>query len=243
MENKVEILGVEIDNLTIQEALGQIESFLNSGQANLIVTPNPEMIIKANYDQQLKKILNSAELALADGVGLLLAAKMLGTELKERITGVELVHRLLKLGNQTGLRFYFLGSEPGVAAQAKENLQAQYPKLMIKTHHGYLDRRLEEQVIAEIKANQIDVLLVGMGVPLQEKWLNKYLTSLQVPVGIGVGGVFDVLAGNKRRAPVVMQKFGLEWFFRLLQEPSRAGRMVAIPEFVLKVLRQRLKNK
>ncbi|WP_408955717.1 WecB/TagA/CpsF family glycosyltransferase [Natroniella sp. ANB-PHB2] len=243
MQNKIEILGVEVDNLTLDEALSQIESFLNSGQANLIVTPNPEMIIRANYDQQLKRILNSAELALADGVGLLLAAKMLGVELKERVTGVELVQRLLKLGNQMGLRFYFLGAEPEIAAQAKKNLQVQYPNLMIKTHHGYLDRRLEEKVVAEIEANQIDVLLVGMGVPLQEKWLNKYLTPLEVPVGIGVGGVFDILAGKKRRAPVAMQKFGLEWFFRLLQEPSRAGRIVAIPEFVLKVLRQRLKNK
>ncbi|MCK8816001.1 WecB/TagA/CpsF family glycosyltransferase [Natroniella sulfidigena] len=243
MEDNVEILGVKINNLTFQEALSRIESFLESDQANLIVTPNPEMIIRANYDRQLKEILNSAELALADGVGLLLAAKMLGTELKERITGVGLVQRLLKLGSQRGLRFYFLGAEPGIAAQAKKNLQQQYPQLMIKTHHGYLDRKLEEKVIAEIEANQIDVLLVGMGVPLQEKWLNKHLTSLQVPVGIGVGGVFDVLAGKKKRAPVVMQKFGLEWFFRLLQEPSRAGRMVAIPEFVLKVLRQRLKNK
>ncbi|WP_041607835.1 WecB/TagA/CpsF family glycosyltransferase [Halobacteroides halobius] len=241
MIDKVDILGILIDRVDMGQALDRIEEFIKLDTSNLVVTPNAEMIIRATKDPKLREIINSAQLIVPDGAGVILAANLLGQPLSERVAGIDLVKELLAQANQKDYSFYFLGSAPGVANKAKEKVLKKWPKLTIIAHHGYLDRELEEQVIDEIKKEEIDILLVGMGVPLQEKWLATYLDQLDIPVGIGVGGTFDILAGNKKRAPEVIQGLNLEWLYRLLQEPKRLGRMTALPEFIYKVLHQRLK--
>ncbi|GAB6100082.1 WecB/TagA/CpsF family glycosyltransferase [Halanaerocella petrolearia] len=241
MVNKVDILGVLIDQVNMSETVERVEKFVQSETSNLVVTPNAEMIVQANEDLVLKRIINSAQLAIPDGAGVVLATKLLGKPLNERVAGVDLVKKLLAKGNKSGYSFYFLGAAPGVAKQAKQKVLEKYPNLTIFTHHGYLDRESEQQVVADIKNQSIDILLVGMGVPLQEKWLATYLHELAVPVGIGVGGSFDILAGNKKRAPIMMQQLNLEWLYRLGQEPKRLGRMIALPEFIYKVIQQRFK--
>ncbi len=236
----MEILGVTVDNLTLETAVEEVERLAAVG-GQLVVTPNPEMIMRAQTDCRLREILNSAHLALPDGIGVVWAAQILEQPLLERVAGIDLVQELLARGGAAGYNFYFLGAKPGVAEQAKENVKQQYPKLTVHTHHGYLDRPEERQVIQEINCREIDILLVGMGVPRQEKWLAYHLPHLTVGVGIGVGGAFDVLAGKKQRAPQVLQQLRLEWLYRLYQEPKRWRRMINLPLFMYYVGRQKLK--
>lgn len=238
-QRKVNILGVTVDNLALETAVEEVEQLITA-EGQLVVTPNPEMIMEAQRDCRLREILNSAQLALPDGIGVVWAAQILGQPLLERIAGIDLVQELLARGAAAEYNFYFLGAKPGVAEQAKEKVKQQYPELTIYTHHGYLDRAEEQQVIQEINCREIDILLVGMGVPRQEKWLAYHLPHLTVGVGIGVGGAFDVLAGKKQRAPQVLQQLGLEWLHRLYQEPKRWRRMINLPLFMYYVGRQKL---
>jgi len=242
MRERVDILGVLVDKVNQKEALNKIKSFINSKDSHIIVTPNAEMIIRAHQDEELKRIINSADLVIPDGTGVVLASKLLGNPLAERVAGIDLVKELLETGSKKGYNFYFLGGAPKVAKEAKAKIKNKYSNLNIRTHHGYLDRELEKKVVEELQDNRVDILLVGMGVPLQEKWLNKQLSKVDVPVGIGVGGTFDILAGKKKRAPKMMQNFHLEWLYRLLQEPKRVGRMSALPQFIYEVFQEKLKK-
>ncbi|GAB6138189.1 WecB/TagA/CpsF family glycosyltransferase [Halanaerobaculum tunisiense] len=243
MIDQVNILGVAIDQVTREEALTRIEELVETESlGNLVVTPNAEMIMQATKNQTLQEIINSAQLRVPDGAGVVLASHLLGQPLAQRVAGIDLVQQLLARGNKMGYTFYFLGAASGVAREAKKRVLADYSQLDILTHHGYLDHQAEKEVVAELQAQEIDILLVGMGVPLQEKWLATYLDELQIPVGIGVGGTFDILAGKKTRAPVMIQQLGLEWLYRLLQEPKRLSRIKALPEFIYQVVVQRLKR-
>jgi len=152
------------------------------------------------------------------------------------------VQNLFQLGVERDYSFYFLGAAPNVAKLAQKRVLERYSALEINYHHGYLTRLLEEKVINDIMENEPNILLVGMGVPLQEKWLAKHLTKFDGIVGIGVGGAFDILAGTKSRAPDLMQQLKLEWLYRLLQEPRRIGRTLRLPKFIMQVLRQRYQN-
>lgn len=229
---------MEIDELNMEAVLKKIEAWLmTASNSHLIVTPNSEMIVLAEEDSDLKKILNNADLTVADGVGVLLAARLMGQSLPERVTGIDLTKELLAVVAEKGYSVYFLGAQPGTAQRAKQRLKEKYSQLrVLGTHHGYLDRQSEAQVIEEINSLQPDLLLVGMGTPLQEKWLAKHLPDLQIKVAIGVGGSFDILAGDKKRAPLWVQRLGLEWFYRLCQEPQRLFRLRALPKFVFLVL-------
>ncbi len=238
MKQKIEILGVEIDNFTMQEVLKKIDKLLVKNQldSNLIITANSEMIINAYHNTQFKKIINQAKFTVADGAGVLWAAKILGVALKQRIAGVDLFEKILELAAKRAKKIYLLGAKPKVVKQAQVNIKAKLPEIKLKSHHGYLDKSLTKKVLAEIQAHQTDVLFVAMGSPLQEKWLAKNLAKLDVNIAMGVGGSFDIIAGVKKRAPVILQQLALEWFYRLLQEPKRIARVATIPEFILRVL-------
>ncbi|RCW43809.1 MULTISPECIES: WecB/TagA/CpsF family glycosyltransferase [unclassified Halanaerobium] len=245
MRELVEILGIKIDRVNMQEAVEKVEILLkkDAGPAEkpaYIVTPNSEMIVMSVDDKELTSILNSAYLSTPDGAGVVLAAKIMGTPLIERVAGFDLLSRLIEEFAEKEYSFYFLGSRPGVVDKAVVKLKRDYPQLNIAGyHHGYLDRELQEKVISEINKKNVDLLLVGMGVPLQERFIGKNIENLNVGAAMTVGGSFDVIAGEVNRAPLWMQKVGLEWFYRLLQEPSRFGRMLALPRFILLVLRER----
>lgn len=236
MDQEVDILGVKIDKLSKLEVLAEIEKLLAQAGSNLVVTANSEMIINAYHQQSFREIINQAELTLADGIGLIWAARILGSRLPERIAGVDLFKELLKLAAKKKQRVYLLGAKPEVVAKTEAVIKAELPTIKLKSHHGYLTQDLRQKVITEINNYQTDILFVAMGSPLQEKWLAKNLAKLDLTLAMGVGGSFDIIAGVKKRAPIILQRLGLEWFYRLLQEPKRISRVVAIPEFIIRVL-------
>jgi N-acetylglucosaminyldiphosphoundecaprenol N-acetyl-beta-D-mannosaminyltransferase len=242
MRERVKILDVLIDKVDTQRALARVAEFVEADTNKLIVTPNSEMIVQSEDDLKLQEIINRADLALPDGAGVVLASQILGESLPERVPGIDLVQNLFQLGVERDYSFYFLGAAPNVAKLAQKRVLERYSALEINYHHGYLTRLLEEKVINDIMENEPNILLVGMGVPLQEKWLAKHLTKFDGIVGIGVGGAFDILAGTKSRAPDLMQQLKLEWLYRLLQEPRRIGRTLRLPKFIMQVLRQRYQN-
>ncbi|MBR1396259.1 MAG: WecB/TagA/CpsF family glycosyltransferase [Selenomonadaceae bacterium] len=236
MNNKVNILGVGVDSVTMQEALDKVELFFEERKPVIVATANAEMLMRATYDEELKNILNAAELVVPDGAGTVWAAHHLGYDMPERVAGYDLAQELMKRAPLKNRRIYFFGSAPGVADKAKLKAAELYPGIQIVgTRNGFFSEADEAQIIADIKAAQPDLLLVALGVPKQEKWLAKYKDELNVPVSIGVGGTFDVMAGVMKRAPRWMQRAKLEWLFRAMLQPKRAGRLIALPKFVLKV--------
>lgn len=231
------IFGVRIDAVTMAQATALAEEFIASRRPHLIVTANTEMIMLARHDETLRHIVNEAALVVPDGAGIIWAAKRLGHPLPERVAGFDLVMQLLAIAPAKGYKLFFLGGAPGVAEAAAAAAGKTYPGLnIVGTHHGYFSAAAEAQVVEMIIKQKPDILLAALGVPKQEKWLYEKKDQLAVPLLIGVGGTFDVLAGRAERAPLWMQQAGLEWLFRLIKEPWRAKRMLALPRFALKVL-------
>lgn len=235
--DKVDILGVKVDSPTMGQAVETVQGFIEKGESTLIATANAEMIMRATYDEELKTILNAADLVVPDGAGTVWAAGYLGHPMPERVAGYDLSQELMKLAPKKNQRIYFFGSAPGVADMAKKKAEEWYPGInIVGTRNGFFTADDEPQIIADIKAAKPDILFVALGVPKQEKWLYAHLKELEVPVSIGVGGSFDVMAGVMQRAPLWMQKAKLEWLFRGLKQPSRIGRLMALPKFVFKVM-------
>lgn len=238
MSNKVDILGVTVDAITMAAAVAQVEKYMDEKAGVLVATANAEMIMRATHDSELKRILNEAALVVPDGAGTVWAAHHLGYEMPERVAGYDLAQELMRQAPAKKRRIFFFGSAPGVAEKAKAKAEQLYPGIeIVGTRNGFFSEKDEPAIIAEIKAAKPDLLLAALGVPKQEKWLYKYRYKLAVPVAIGVGGTLDVMAGVMKRAPYWMQKAKLEWLFRGMLQPKRAGRLLALPKFVLKVHR------
>ena len=236
MAEKIDILGVKVDSVTMAQAVAQVEGYMDERKNVLIATANAEMIMRATHDTELKDILNDAALVVPDGAGTVWAAHHLGYEMPERVAGYDLAQELMRIAPSKKQKVFFFGSAPGVAEKAKAKAEELYPGIeIVGTRDGYFKPEDEPAIIEEIKAAQPDLLLAALGVPKQEKWLNAHLKELGVPVAIGVGGTLDVMAGVMKRAPYWMQKAKLEWLFRGLLQPKRAGRLMALPKFVLKV--------
>jgi N-acetylglucosaminyldiphosphoundecaprenol N-acetyl-beta-D-mannosaminyltransferase len=237
VQERIKILDVPFDNISMTIAVKRIANFFVSGQPHQIVTANPETVMLAQEDGELLHILQKADLVVADGIGIVGAARYLGTPLPERVAGIELAEMLLSFAAQNNFRTFFLGGAPGVAAEAAQVIQKRYPKLVISgVHHGYFNQAEEKKIIQQIKDCRPHFLLVGMGVPKQEKWIWHYKEELNIPVAMGVGGSFDVFAGRVTRAPRWTQRLGMEWLYRLLSQPQRLSRMQTLPQFVLQVL-------
>lgn len=241
---KIDVLGVNFDNVSMSEAISKCEEFINSNTGNLIVTPNPEIVMRAKDDEEFKNIINTAELVIPDGIGIIKAGNILGTPLKERVAGYDLICNLLEKYKDGTATFYFWGSKPGYANEAKENLEKKYPNIKILgTHTGYFKDNEEKEIIEEIRTLKPDILLVGTGAPKQEKLINKYKNENFFKIGIGCGGSIDVLAGRVKRAPKLFIKLHLEWFYRLLKEPTRFKRMLVLPQFIKEVKKVKHENK
>ncbi len=240
---RVDILGVPVDPVTLDEAVERVEGFVAAarsapGWTRLVLTPNPEIIWAARHDPELLRILREADLSVADGAGVVWAARRLGHPVPERVTGIDLLHRLLSLGPSRGYRVFFLGTRPGVIAAAAAAARRAYPGLMLAGfHHGYFGPDEEAAVAARVRQAGPHLLFTGMGFPRDQKWLHRWKGELGVPVAMGVGGSFDVLAGVVRRAPVWMRKAHIEWLYRLIQQPNRWRRMLVLPRFAVEVLR------
>lgn len=232
----VEILGVPVASLTMGEAVEQAERWMDERRGALITTANAEMIMNATRDEELLDILQSADLVVPDGAGTVWAAHHLGHAMPERVAGYDLTQALLKRAPEKKRRVFFFGSAPGVAEKARQKAEALYPGIQIVgVRNGYFSEAEEPEIVREIRDAEPDLLLAALGVPKQEKWLKKYKAELGVPVSIGVGGTLDVMAGTTKRAPLWIQKAKLEWLFRGILQPKRAGRLLALPKFVFRV--------
>jgi N-acetylglucosaminyldiphosphoundecaprenol N-acetyl-beta-D-mannosaminyltransferase len=240
----VEILGVRVDDVTCDELLAQVDVFITSGRPHQIITLNPEMLVAAHDEPAFRQILNNGDRNVADGVGVTLAARLLGQPLRERVTGSDGIHRLAAHCARQGYRPFFLGAAPGTAETVAERLTKEHPSLEVAgTYAGSPRVEEEHDIIERVRAAKPDLLLVAYGVPVEEKWIARNRDRLGVSVMIGVGGTFDFVAGVTKRAPVWMRRSGLEWLHRLIQEPWRWRRQLALPRFVALVMKQRLRPK
>ncbi|MDW7651303.1 MAG: WecB/TagA/CpsF family glycosyltransferase [Bacillota bacterium] len=234
------ILGIPVNALTYGDALERVAESIAGGEPSWILAINPEKIMKALADEQLYRLLTRADLFIPDGMGILWAGKLLGKPFPQRVTGVDLLLALVAEAARRGWRVYLLGAAPGVAADVAAGWQAKFPGLQVAGFHdGYFNAESEEALVEKIRAAEPDILFVGMGSPRQEQFIEAYQSRIGVPVCMGVGGSFDVISGKKKRAPVWMQKSGLEWSYRLFSEPTRILRMSALPRFMLLVLRSK----
>lgn len=241
---RYDVLGVGIDAVTEAQALDMIQAFVREGGPHQVVTANPEILDNATRTPALHALINRAALVTADGQGVLLAGRILGTPFPARVTGIELAEALCRESAARGLSLYFLGAEPGVVDEAAANMRAQYPGVrIVGTHHGYFRKEGPAAVLADIKATQPDIVLVGMGSPYQEHFIDEELRAIGVPVAIGVGGSFDVLSGRVERAPEIFIRLRLEWLYRIASDRKRWKRALALPRFVLKVLRQKVTHR
>jgi N-acetylglucosaminyldiphosphoundecaprenol N-acetyl-beta-D-mannosaminyltransferase len=240
--DSIEILGVRVDDAIYEDLLAQVDAFVASGQPHQIVTLNAEMLVAAHDDPALARLLNAADLNVADSVGIMLAARLLGRPLQERVTGSDGIFRLAAHCAQRRYRPFFLGAAPGVAALVAERLSAANPGLEVAGSDAGSPRiEDEEEIVAQVRSAAPDLLLVAYGVPAEEKWIARNRLRLGVPAMIGVGGSFDFVAGVTRRAPAWMRRLGLEWLHRLVQEPWRWRRQLALPRFAALVVKQRLR--
>jgi len=234
------ILGVPFDALSFNEALSTLAGFLNSSGNHLAVTPNPEAVMLAQRDKNFMEIIQKADLVLPDGIGIIIAAKLLRLPIRERVPGFDIAVALLN--NTAGnVKVYLLGAAPGIAEVAAKNLQAKGIQVC-GARDGYFDQGREEEILDEINSLKPDILIIGMGMPKQEDWAHKNFSKLPCKITMCLGGSIDILAGNVKRAPKLMRAVGLEWLYRLISQPSRARRMLDLPRFIAAVLRLALGN-
>ncbi len=238
---RVDVMGVGFDNVTMEEALARAAALLEQPGASYAVTPNAEIVYEAMHDPALRALLNGADLVLPDGSGIVLAAKILKTPLRGRVAGIDFAAALLDVLAARGTPLYLLGGRPGIAERAAENMRAAHPGLVIcGTADGYFKE--ESPVVDAINASGAAALFVCLGAPKQEKFMTDHQNELNVRFMAGLGGSLDGFAGTVKRAPHWMQRAGLEWLYRLMREPSRFGRMLRLPKFVLAVIGRRLKG-
>jgi N-acetylglucosaminyldiphosphoundecaprenol N-acetyl-beta-D-mannosaminyltransferase len=219
---RIQLMGCFIDNLSMEETLQRIEGFVKSGKPHQHVVVNVDKIVKAQADDELREIINQCALINADGMPVVWASHILGKPLKERVTGIDLFEALIARSAEKGWRVYFLGAKESVVRQIKDLYTMKYPHLQIAGYrNGYWDPAEERDIAGQIKTSNADILFVAISSPKKEQFLSMYQGEMQVPFAMGVGGSFDVVSGSVRRAPLWMQRAGLEWFYRFLQEPRR----------------------
>lgn len=222
MKQRIEMMGCQIDNLSMEETLQTIEGFIQTGKPHQHVVVNVDKVVKANRDPELRKIINDCALVNVDGMPIVWASRLLGKPLKERVAGVDLFDALMGHSAKKGWRIFFLGATEEVVTNVKRLYENRYPDISIVGHrNGYWKLSEEDQVVEQIKAAQADLLFVAISSPKKEQFLNRYQADMKIPFAMGVGGTFDVMAGKVNRAPIWMQKSGFEWFYRFLQEPRR----------------------
>jgi len=236
---KVDVLGLMVDDVLMSEALEKVLSFVESGSSHTVYTPNAEMAMAAINDPDYMGVLNSSNLLVPDGAGVVLGTKILGTPVREKVAGIELVLNLLSSGKELSVFLY--GGAPGVAEKASENITKKYPSIKIcGAIHGYHDPSLEAEHIMAINKAAPDLILVGLSFPQQEQWAHRNRPNLKQGTLICCGGTLNFLAGIVKRSPSFMIKLNLEWLDRLIRQPKRLGRMLRIPLFLSLCIKKRL---
>ena len=244
---KINILGVKIDRIDFKGAIKKIAQFIDSEKSHQIVTVNSEFIIEAQDNKNFKKILNSADLAVADGVGILWASKFLygaKKKLKERVAGVDLMWEIAKLASENGWRIFLLGGKNGVVRKTSQRLKLLYPDLKIVGASEGEPKYPRDEIVKAIHKSEAQILFVAYGAPKQDIFISENLDKLGVKVAIGVGGSFDFISGKKKRAPKWMQKISLEWLWRLGHEPKRFKRIYnAVMKFPIIIIAYKITQK
>ena len=240
MLNRMKILGVSVDNVSLEESYLRTKELIENSNktCKMVFAPNTEIIMCAQKDKEFFEILNKSELSTPDSIGVEMAAKRLKTPLKERIQGQKYFRKIVSEGEKLGWTFYILGGKDDTPKKAIENLKKIYPNLNIVGYHeGFFENEEDEnKVIEEINNLSPNVLIVAMGAPKQEKWIYKNKEKLKVDIACGQGGTLDYEAGNIKRAPEFFQKVGLEWLWRLIKQPTRIVRMMVLPIYLIKIL-------
>ncbi len=240
--SKVNIMGVMVDKVTMNEAMDKVMEFLKSDKLNPIYTPNPEFIMNAIKDEEFKTILNKGSLVIPDGIGVVYASKIFKNSVPERVAGYDLIQNMFDKIKDTEYKVYFWGSKEETVKLAIEKMKEKHSGLKIVGYrNGYFKPEDEEGIIQDINNSLADIVLVAQGSPRQEKMIERYKEKLNAKIAIGCGGVLDGMAGVVKRAPVAFQKMGLEWFYRLLKEPKRIGRMMKLPEFMIIAIKEKKK--
>lgn len=243
---RIEIMGVEICDLSNLETFNVAIKLLEQHREvpATIYTPNTEIVMMCQKDESLKSIINGGSLILPDGVGLVIGSRIRKIPLKERVTGYDTSVALLKIAMESGYKVFLLGGAPGVAELAADNIRMKYGDIVCGYQHGYFkgihsgyaNSDEEKSIIDRINLLKTDILFVGFGSPKQEKWIDHFLKKLNVKLIIGNGGTIDVLSGQVKRAPLIFQRLGLEWFYRLIKDPKRIKRQILLPLFLAKIL-------
>jgi N-acetylglucosaminyldiphosphoundecaprenol N-acetyl-beta-D-mannosaminyltransferase len=228
---------VRVDCLDMDAALDRIAQLVEQGGHHLVATVNPEFVMRARVDHEFARVLESADLCLADGSGVVWAARRQGCAMREPVTGVDLIPRLAALCARRHFRLFLLGAAPGVGADLEARLRADHQDLEVEAHPGSPHPASDAETLALIQRHKPHVLLVAYGHPTQELWIDRMSDRLGVAVAIGVGGSFDYLTGRLPRAPAWMRRGGLEWLFRLVRQPWRIKRMAVLPLYALRLLR------
>ncbi|MBR1662537.1 MAG: WecB/TagA/CpsF family glycosyltransferase [Acidaminococcaceae bacterium] len=244
MRETATILDIPVNPYTMDEAVSKLTGDTLSQKINFVVTANAEIIMMAQQDAAYKKLLQEeTDMILPDGAGTVWAGNYLGYHIPERVAGYDLFLRLLEEAAKRKIPVFFFGGKPGVAEEAAEEGRRRWPGLQVAgCRNGYFSADEETAIINEINGSGAAMLFAALGAPKQEKWLNHYAAELKPCLRMGIGGSFDVLAGKMQRAPKWMQDAKLEWLFRLMKQPSRIGRMMALPKFVLEVRKEKRKK-
>ena len=237
--NRVNVLGVGIDNLTLSEAVDKALSLISEHRCAYMVTPNPEIVMAAWDDPKVSKAIENADLVIPDGVGVMQAARILGTPLREHMPGIDAATEIIKRLASRGGSVFLYGARPGVAEKAAERMEQRFPGLVIcGTNDGYGND--DGAVVSKINAAKPDFVMVCLGVPKQELWMAKHAAKLDAGLMAGLGGTIDVFSGQVKRAPLIWQKLKLEWLYRCFEEPKRFRKIKRIPQFIIKAWRKRL---
>lgn len=238
------ILGVPFSNISPDEAVEKVISCLNNRGKAMIFTPNPEMVMEARKNKEFMEILNSSTMNTPDGIGIVYASKLSSSPIKERVAGYDMLLSVFDKIKDRDKTVYFFGSAPGIADRAKAAIEEKFQGIkIVGTANGYFDEKREKEIIEEINTLKPDLLLVGIGFPKQEKWIYDHIKGLDVKVAVGVGGCFDGWCGNVPRAPKFFIDHNIEWLYRLMKQPSRIGRMMQLPLFMLVVIRNKIFGK
>lgn len=232
---KENYLGVDVTPYNYEEIITDLRERMKAGQQSTIIAVNPEKVMAAEKNEELRQLINSATYQIADGVGILLASKMKGGKISSRVTGVDMMDRLIRFAEEENHKVFLYGAKEEVVTAAKQKLEEKYPRLVISGYeNGY--EKDQDKIVKNINASEAELLFVAMGSPKQELWIRENMGKLNVKVFQGVGGSFDVFSGKVQRAPLLFRKLGIEWLYRLLKEPKRFKRQLALPKFLARIL-------
>lgn len=235
-----DVLGLPFVDATIDELMAALHVQLQKRRKTFIVTANPEIVMHSRRDEKYEHVLRQADWLIPDGIGIVIASRWLGRPLRERLAGFDVMERLLQLSDQYGYSIYCLGAEDEVITKAVARMREVYPRVrIVGYHHGFFDWN-DRSLVEEIRSKEPDIVFVGLGFPRQEQWIARYFAQFEKGIFMGVGGSFDVWAGKVKRASEAWQRWNAEWLYRLLQQPSRWRRMLALPHFMAKVVGERL---